>query len=87
MALGRPSWVHVRTRIQALVAAEGEPGADPALRNDEALKAKAVLPMSDVTMQLPASIGDYTDFYSSKDHAYNVGVMFRGPANALQPNW
>lgn len=38
-------------------------------------------------MVLPARIGDYTDFYSSKNHAYNVGVMFRGPENALQPNW
>jgi fumarylacetoacetase len=38
-------------------------------------------------MVLPARIGDYTDFYSSKNHAYNVGVMFRGPENALQPNY
>lgn len=38
-------------------------------------------------MHVPAKIGDYTDFYSSKNHAYNVGVMFRGPNNALQPNW
>ena len=38
-------------------------------------------------MQLPARVGDYTDFYSSRDHAYNVGVMLRGAANALQPNW
>lgn len=36
---------------------------------------------------MPANIGDYTDFYSSRQHAYNVGVMFRGAANALQPNW
>lgn len=38
-------------------------------------------------MHLPAHIGDYTDFYSSKDHATNVGIMFRGKDNALQPNW
>lgn len=38
-------------------------------------------------MVLPCKIGDYTDFYSSKNHAYNVGCMFRGPDNALQPNW
>ena len=36
---------------------------------------------------MPVDIRDYTDFYSSKNHAYNVGVMFRGPDNALQPNW
>ena len=38
-------------------------------------------------MAMPIKIGDYTDFYSSKNHAYNIGVMFRGPDNALQPNW
>jgi len=38
-------------------------------------------------MHLPAEIGDYTDFYSSKEHATNVGTMFRGADNALQPNW
>ena len=38
-------------------------------------------------MHLPAKIGDYTDFYSSKNHAYNVGCIIRGPNNAIQPNW
>ena len=38
-------------------------------------------------MLLPVQIGDYTDFYSSREHATNVGVMFRGPENALMPNW
>ena len=36
---------------------------------------------------MPAAIGDYTDFYSSKEHAFNVGTMFRGKENALMPNW
>ncbi len=40
-----------------------------------------------VTMHLPVSVGDYTDFYSSIEHATNVGIMFRDPANALLPNW
>jgi 2-keto-4-pentenoate hydratase/2-oxohepta-3-ene-1,7-dioic acid hydratase in catechol pathway len=40
-----------------------------------------------VEMQLPVLIGDYTDFYSSKEHATNVGKMFRDPENALLPNW
>ena len=40
-----------------------------------------------VTMSMPVFIRDYTDFYSSKNHAYNVGVMVRGPENALQANW
>jgi fumarylacetoacetase len=42
---------------------------------------------NDIQMRMPITIGDYTDFYSSKEHAYNVGVMFRDPANALLPNW
>jgi fumarylacetoacetase len=40
-----------------------------------------------VTMLMPAHIGDYTDFYASKEHATNVGIMFRGKENALMPNW
>jgi fumarylacetoacetase len=43
--------------------------------------------MEEVEMQLPVLIGDYTDFYSSKEHATNVGKMFRDPENALLPNW
>lgn len=43
--------------------------------------------MSEVNMHLPVKIGDYTDFYSSRQHATNVGIMFRDPANALLPNW
>ena len=43
--------------------------------------------MKDVQMLLPVKIGDYTDFYSSMEHARNVGTMFRDPANALLPNW
>ena len=38
-------------------------------------------------MLLPVAVGDYTDFYSSRQHAYNVGCMFRDPKNALLPNW
>lgn len=47
----------------------------------------ALLPVASVEMCLPVQIGDYTDFYSSKEHATNVGIMFRDPANALLPNW
>jgi fumarylacetoacetase len=45
------------------------------------------VPMADVTLHLPVAVSGYTDFYSSKEHATNVGVMFRGKDNALQPNW
>lgn len=43
--------------------------------------------LSDVRLHLPAKIGDYTDFYSSYSHAYNVGAIIRGPANAINENW
>jgi len=43
--------------------------------------------ISEIEMCMPIQIGDYTDFYSSKEHATNVGMMFRDPANALLPNW
>lgn len=43
--------------------------------------------LDQVNMHLPISIGDYTDFYASKEHASNVGEMFRGKENALMPNW
>lgn len=46
-----------------------------------------LFPQSSIHLHLPISIGDYTDFYSSEDHATNVGKMFRDPANALLPNW
>jgi fumarylacetoacetase len=82
MAKGRGAWRDARSRIQALLAAD-----NPTLRDDEALSSKALLPISSVEMQLPATIGDYTDFYSSREHATNVGTMFRGADNALQPNW
>ena len=57
------------------------------LRDNEAVKSSALIPMSSVTMHLPCQIGDYTDFYASREHATNVGTMFRGKDNALQPNW
>jgi fumarylacetoacetase len=48
---------------------------------------QVLIPMDQVTMCMPVEIGDYTDFYSSREHATNVGTMFRDPANALLPNW
>jgi fumarylacetoacetase len=44
-------------------------------------------PQANVTMLLPVKVGDYTDFYSSIDHATNIGTMIRDPKNALMPNW
>lgn len=82
MAMGRPVWTAARRRISHLLRAD-----TPTLRDDEALRTRALLPRDQVRMRLPASIGDYTDFYSSREHATNVGTMFRGKENALQPNW
>lgn len=45
------------------------------------------IPINEVQMHLPVKIGDYTDFYSSVEHATNVGSLFRDPENALLPNW
>ncbi|NNK80062.1 MAG: fumarylacetoacetase, partial [Flavobacteriales bacterium] len=49
--------------------------------------ADVLIPQKDVTLHMPVEVGDYTDFYSSRDHATNVGTMFRDPDNALLPNW
>ena len=61
--------------------------SNPALRDNIDLRTRSLVPMADVTMHLQVEVGDYTDFYSSKDHATNVGKMFRDPENALLPNW
>jgi fumarylacetoacetase len=82
MNLGRPKWTAVRTAVSRLLRAD-----EPTLRDDTALRDAALIPRADVEMLLPALIGDYTDFYSSRDHAANVGTMLRGPENALMPNW
>jgi fumarylacetoacetase len=61
--------------------------SNPELRDQKELHADVLHPVSEVTMHLPVEIGDYTDFYSSREHATNVGKMFRDPDNALLPNW
>ncbi len=82
MALGRPAWREARRTVQHLLLAD-----TPTLRDDDGLRARALVPCDDVEMLLPAHVGDYTDFYSSRQHATNVGSMFRDPENALLPNW
>ena len=82
MALGPAAWQAARIRISHLLRAD-----TPTLRDDADLRARALHPLRDVAMCLPADIGDYTDFYSSREHATNVGTMFRGKENALMPNW
>ena len=60
---------------------------EPALRDNAALRPRALWPLAQVELLLPVEVGDYTDFYSSREHATNVGTMLRGPENALMPNW
>lgn len=57
------------------------------LQQNEHHVAQVLVPIEQVEMCMPIQIGDYTDFYSSREHATNVGTMFRDPANALLPNW
>ncbi len=59
----------------------------PDLQNKEHHVQQCLLEQSEVEMMLPVQVGDYTDFYSSIEHATNVGIMFRGKENALMPNW
>jgi len=82
MALGPSAWTAVRERLQALLRVD-----TPELRDDASLRERVLHPQTDVTLHLPADVGDYTDFYSSKQHAINVGTMFRGAENALKDNW
>ena len=82
MAAGRAAWSATRARVSHLLRADVAE-----LRDDAVLREQALLPMSEAVMQLPADIGDYTDFYSSREHATNVGTMLRGADNALMPNW
>ncbi len=81
ISLGKSVTNKIRLDIANLLDIENntiKDRADLALFMDE---------MAEVTMHLPLQIGDYTDFYSSRQHATNVGIMFRDPANALLPNW
>ncbi len=80
--LGRDTWQRIRAELQQLLAAD-----TATLRDDADLRAQALIPQADVTMHLPVDVPGYTDFYSSKEHAYNVGCMFRDPKNALLANW
>lgn len=82
LALGPAAWSEARSLISHLLRNE-----EPTLRDNVRLRNRALVPMAEVELLLPAVIGDYTDFYSSREHATNVGIMLRGPENALMPNW
>ncbi|KAL0363161.1 UNVERIFIED_CONTAM: Fumarylacetoacetase [Sesamum calycinum] len=82
LGLGRPAWKEARSTLQKLLSA-----AEPILRDNTSLRQKAFLPTDKVQMLLPIAIGDYTDFFASKHHAKNCGLIFRGPENPINPNW
>ncbi len=82
IALGKPTCSALRQRISDLL---NESNAE--LRDNKEAREKALQYISNVQMLMPVKVGDYTDFYSSIDHATNVGTMFRDPVNALFPNW
>jgi fumarylacetoacetase len=82
IALGKSTTAAVRELISHLLNEN-----TPDLRDNKEARAKVFQSISNVQMQLPVRVGDYTDFYSSIDHATNVGTMFRDPSNALLPNW
>ena len=82
MELGPAAWQAARETVTHLLLA-----TTSTLRDDSALRERALHHLADVRLLLPAEIGDYTDFYASKEHATHVGTMFRGAANALMPNW
>jgi fumarylacetoacetase len=82
ISLGRDAWRSVRIQLSNLLARD-----TAILRDDSVLRSKVLVRQSDAQLHLPVRIPGYTDFYSSKEHATNVGSMFRDPKNALLPNW
>jgi fumarylacetoacetase len=82
IGMGKEKCSMLRQIVSDLLNAE-----NPELRDRPDIQKRVIHKMSDVKMCIPVKIGDYTDFYSSIDHATNVGTMFRDPANALLPNW
>lgn len=76
MEAGRSVWMEIRRRL-----------IDELSKTNYQIKREALISIQDAQMYLPVAIGDYTDFYASREHATNVGVMFRGKENALMPNW
>jgi fumarylacetoacetase len=75
-------WTKSRARISELLRHD-----NPELRDNADLRKRSLVPRNSAQLHMPISVQGFTDFYSSKEHATNVGVMFRGKDNALMPNW
>jgi fumarylacetoacetase len=82
MSLGPKVWSTTRSRISSLLRHD-----NPELRDNQSLRKLSLVPQKVAKMHLPLTVSGFTDFYSSKEHATNVGIMLRGKDNALQPNW
>ena len=82
ISYGKKTWRQVRNRLSEIFESNNSQ-----LRDNTNHREVVIFHINDIEMLLPVQIGDYTDFYSSKEHATNVGMMFRDPANALLPNW
>lgn len=83
MALGPARWRATRARLIELLSSSG----DSAVKEHPVLRSKALVSMAQATLHLPIRVAEYTDFYAGRQHATNVGTMFRGADNALPPNW
>ncbi|GKY92466.1 hypothetical protein MPSEU_000217000 [Mayamaea pseudoterrestris] len=79
----RPVWIAFRQHLTELLTGN----ILNAFHADHKLQEASFHLVTEVELHLPIRIGDYTDFYASREHATNVGTMFRGKDNALQPNW
>ncbi|MFM2230997.1 MAG: Fumarylacetoacetase [Bacteroidota bacterium] len=82
ISYGKKTWRQVRNRLSDIFEIN-----NTSLRDNTEHRKVVIFHIDDIEMLLPVQIGDYTDFYSSKEHATNVGMMFRDPENALLPNW
>lgn len=80
--LGKKKIREVRERISVLLRHDNEE-----LRDNNAARELGLVPFPEVQMLMPVKVPNYTDFYSSEEHATNVGTLFRDPQHALLPNW
>ena len=82
LSCGKACWHEVRQFLIHLLEEN-----TPDLRDNAILRSELLIPQSQILMQMPVHVGGYTDFYSSLEHATNIGKLFRDPANPLLPNW
>jgi fumarylacetoacetase len=82
LALGRKKIRNVRSAVSRLLRHDNN-----TLTSDDSVRKQVLISQKDSRMLLPIEVRNYTDFYSSEEHAFNVGSMFRDPKNALLPNW